>query len=194
MIPARPSPMLRWYFGRHVESRFKHAFAALRIRGLDAFRRSTAAGPVLVVSNHTSWWDPMFCIWLSTRLARVDGYAMMDSKNLRALPFLGRLGGFGVDPGSPLDGYRAVRYAAQPRAAGPRLERVLGRRRCRSPIAADLLRIRPHAADVLQYRRPHRTARPNRCCRGQSRWRGPRSRGPPRGNGRTVSDDVFAIQ
>lgn len=111
MIPARPSPWFKRWFGAQVEKRMRRCFAAVRVRGLERFLQHTSRGPVLVVSNHTSWWDAMFCILLSTRLARLNGYAMMDASNLRRLPFLGRAGGFGIQRGDPRSVNKALAYA-----------------------------------------------------------------------------------
>jgi 1-acyl-sn-glycerol-3-phosphate acyltransferase len=84
------------------------------MRGLDLLARELQDGPRIVVSNHSAWWDPMLGILLANRLLRdCDGYALMDARNLRRLPFLGRLGGFGVELGDALDGVRALRYAAR---------------------------------------------------------------------------------
>lgn len=112
MIAARPSRWLKAWFGRVVAGRMRKTFGALRVRGLDALATLAAAQPVLFISNHTSWWDPMFLIYLSTRLVPLDGYAMMESRNLRRRSFLGRLGGFGVDLDDPDDRSAGIAYAA----------------------------------------------------------------------------------
>jgi 1-acyl-sn-glycerol-3-phosphate acyltransferase len=112
MIPARKSRLFAWWFARHVRGRIRRAFREVRVHGLEALRRQLAAGPLEVVSNHTSWWDPMFCIYAAYHLLEADGYALMDAKNLRRLPFLGRVGGFGVDLDERADGAAGLRYAA----------------------------------------------------------------------------------
>ncbi len=82
--------------------------------GLDALRAAFADdGAMLVVCNHTSWWDPIVAIWLCRRVLRVDAYAMMDAKNLCRLPFFAKVGAFGVDLDDPRDGARAMRYAVK---------------------------------------------------------------------------------
>ena len=91
----------------------RRSFGALRVRGLEPVRALMAQGPVLVVSNHTAWWDPLVVLVLTTRVLRVDAYAMMDANNLRRLPFFGLVGAFGVDLDLPADGARAIRYAAK---------------------------------------------------------------------------------
>ncbi|MBN2362329.1 MAG: lysophospholipid acyltransferase family protein [Deltaproteobacteria bacterium] len=112
MIAARPSRWLKAWFGRVVAGRVRATFGALRVRGLDELQALVALQPVLFVSNHTSWWDPMFLIYLSTRLVPLDGYALMDARNLRRRAFLGRLGGFGVDLDDPADRSAGLAYTA----------------------------------------------------------------------------------
>lgn len=113
MIAARKSPIFAAWFARDAEKRIFRAFGEVRVRGLQELRAITASAPVLVVSNHTSWWDPLVVLMLCTRILRVDAYAMMDAKNLRRLPFFGKVGAFGVDLDDAVDGARAIRYAAK---------------------------------------------------------------------------------
>lgn len=103
---------VRWFSGQ-VERRVRMGFSRVFVRGLDSLRGALAVGPVLVVSNHTSYWDPMLVMHLCCRILGCDAYAMMVAENLRRRPFLGRMGGFGFDPDDPRDGARAVRYAAR---------------------------------------------------------------------------------
>jgi len=114
MIEARPSSLFGAWFSRDAEKRLRRMFGVARMAGLDALRDALADdGSVLVVSNHTSWWDPIVAIWLCRRVLRVDAYAMMDAKNLRRLPFFAKVGAFGVDLDDPRDGARAMRYAVK---------------------------------------------------------------------------------
>lgn len=103
--------LARWFSG-HVAGRIKKTFQRVEISGLEHLRQAADKGSVLIVSNHTSWWDPMFCIYLGHRLVAMDGYAMMHAKNLRKLSFLGRLGGFGVEVENASDVRQALRYGA----------------------------------------------------------------------------------
>jgi 1-acyl-sn-glycerol-3-phosphate acyltransferase len=114
MIEARPSSLFCAWFSRDAEKRLRRMFGVGRMAGLDALRAAFADdGAVLVVSNHTSWWDPIVAIWLCRRVLGVDAYAMMDAKNLRKLPFFAKVGAFGVDLDDPRDGARAMRYAVK---------------------------------------------------------------------------------
>ena len=113
MIPSRKSALFTWWFARHAERRLHKAFGSIQVKGLAEVVRTARDAPVLVVSNHTAWWDPLLILWLSARVLRLDAYAMMDAKNLRRLTFFARVGAFGVDLDDPRDGARAIRYASK---------------------------------------------------------------------------------
>jgi 1-acyl-sn-glycerol-3-phosphate acyltransferase len=113
VIPARKSPAFARWFTKQSVKRIRKMFSRVYVRGADRLREAAAAGPVSAVSNHTSWWDPLFAIYVANELCRLDSYAMMDAKNLKRMPFLGRVGGFGFYPDDPADRRRVLRYAAE---------------------------------------------------------------------------------
>ena len=104
---------------------------------------------MLVVSNHTSYWDPMIAMVLAHAVPFADGYAMMDAANLRARPFLGRMGGFGVDLADRRDGARAVSYAANLLDRPGRLVWVFPQGEER-PATSDLGDFKPGAAIIAR--------------------------------------------
>ena len=113
MIPARKSRWFSAWFSRHCEGRLRRSFEQVRVHGLERLAEAGAKGSVLLVSNHTAWWDPLVAIWLTQRLLQLDSFAMMDAKNLRRLPFFAKVGAFGVDLDDPLDRSRVLRHAAK---------------------------------------------------------------------------------
>ncbi len=113
MIRARRVNWFNTWFSGHARSRIRNTFGEVRAHGLDAAQKVAAEGPVLVVSNHTSWWDPLVALHVSTHMLGLAGHAMMDAKNLRRLPFFGLVGGFGVELGNPKDGAAVIGYAAE---------------------------------------------------------------------------------
>ncbi len=132
MIPAYKSPAFTSWFARDAERRIRTAFDGVYVRGLAGLRDALARGPLLVVTNHTAWWDPLVSLMVGVRLLGADAYALMDAKNLERLPFFGRVGAFGVTLGDPADGARAIRYAAKLLVApvstqGPRATRAPNR-------------------------------------------------------------------
>ena len=110
MIPARKGQKFTAWFSGHAEKRIKKNFSAVRIRGLAHLQ---GEAPLLVVTNHTAWWDPLVALMVSNRILHADAYAMMDAKNLERLPFFGKVGAFGVNLDDARDGAHALRYAAR---------------------------------------------------------------------------------
>lgn len=122
MIPARRGARFNRWFARQAEARVHKTFGRVYIHGLDALVETAQRHPILLVSNHTAWWDSLFIIWLVNRPATarsevpLEGYALMNAANLRRFPFLGKVGGFGVelseDGSSEGDGAEAIEYGA----------------------------------------------------------------------------------
>ncbi len=112
MIEAvRWRPFARW-FRRHATGRIRSSFAAVHVRGLDALREAAADAPVLIIANHSSWWDSLLALWLSeSELPGSQAYGMMDASNLKRFRFFRWIGCFGVDLSSRRDGARAARYS-----------------------------------------------------------------------------------
>lgn len=116
MIPHRKRPAFNRVFVAYAKWLLRGHFDAVRVQGMEHLGAALAQGPVIVVANHTAWWDAIVLMWLSNYpLARVgpsDGYALMDAKNLRKLGFFRYLGVFGVDLTDPDDRAAVVPYAA----------------------------------------------------------------------------------
>jgi 1-acyl-sn-glycerol-3-phosphate acyltransferase len=113
MIAANKQGLFNAWFAGHTRSRIRRTFQRMSVSGLERTRRIAAGAPLLVVSNHTSWWDPLVILHASQHLLGTDGHALMDAKNLRRLPFFALSGAFGVDLESPMDGAVVMKYAAR---------------------------------------------------------------------------------
>jgi hypothetical protein len=84
---------------------------AVRMAGLPD---SLPAGvPLLIVSNHVSWWDA-FLLREVQRVLRPRGplWTLMLESELRRLPFFRWMGVVGVSPGRPASAARAMRALA----------------------------------------------------------------------------------
>ncbi|MBC7793691.1 MAG: 1-acyl-sn-glycerol-3-phosphate acyltransferase, partial [Clostridia bacterium] len=110
VIHARSRWFLAW-FSRHVDRRLKRNFGRIRASGLEHLR--ALPGPVVVVSNHSAWWDPLVAIWLTNRVIAFESFAIMDAANLAQLPFFAKAGAIGVDRSSARDGARVIRHCAR---------------------------------------------------------------------------------
>jgi 1-acyl-sn-glycerol-3-phosphate acyltransferase len=95
---------LHWYVGRH--------FHAIRVA--NAGRFPNANGPMIVYSNHASWWDPLALILFSRYfLPTSDHYGPMDATALKHYGFLRKLGLFPIEPGTGRGAVQFLRAAKE---------------------------------------------------------------------------------
>ena len=95
MVPGR-SPRLLGLFRGYLRGYAARHFHAVRIaRG--GPMPSLPGGPLVVVLNHPSWWDPIVGILLSGRFPDRAHFAPIDAKGLERYRFLERLGLFGIE-------------------------------------------------------------------------------------------------
>jgi 1-acyl-sn-glycerol-3-phosphate acyltransferase len=152
VIPARKSAAFARWFSGDAERRMRRAFHAVRARGIETIRGALATGPVLVVTNHTAWWDPLVAIVTSMRVLDADAYSMMDARNLERLPFFAKVGAFGVDLSDPRDGARAIRHAAKLLSGPQRLVWIFAQGR-EVPITVRPLGFRAGSGEIARVSR-----------------------------------------
>jgi 1-acyl-sn-glycerol-3-phosphate acyltransferase len=75
--------------------------------------------PVLIVPNHSTWWDGFLVYLLNREVLHRTLHLMMLEEQLRRFPFFARVGAFGISPGQRRGVADAVRYSGS----------VLGERR-----------------------------------------------------------------
>ena len=94
-LPERSRLMLG-FFGRLFARDLADAFHAVRCSG----EPPVGPGPLVVFSNHPSWWDGELFVWLSFAMFRDRCVVTpMEAAMLDRYRFFRRLGGFGVAPG-----------------------------------------------------------------------------------------------
>jgi len=148
VIEASKSRWFNAWFARHARSRIRRTFGRVLVSGLAEARIAAGQAPLLLVANHTTWWDALVALYVSELLLGCDGYAMMDAANLRRVPFFRRVGAFGVDLDDPADGARAIRHTARLLGTKGRAVWIFPEGRERSPFAA--LDLRPGAAQIAR--------------------------------------------
>ena len=95
---------LHWYVGRH--------FRAIRVA--QASRFPSLSGPLIVYSNHASWWDPLALILFSRYfLPTFDHYGPMDATALKHYGFFRKLGLFPIEAGTSRGGVQFLRAAEE---------------------------------------------------------------------------------
>jgi 1-acyl-sn-glycerol-3-phosphate acyltransferase len=107
-LPGR-SPRLFRLFRRYVRRYVARYFHAVRVSCTGPMPE-LPRGPVVVVLNHPSWWDPMIGIVLSGFMPdRREHYAPIEAAGLSQYRFLARLGFFGFDAGTAAGARRFLR-------------------------------------------------------------------------------------
>jgi 1-acyl-sn-glycerol-3-phosphate acyltransferase len=76
--------------------------------------------PTLYYANHVSWWDGWVAFFLFHERWRVEGYLMMEERQLERYRFWQRCGCFSVDRSDPREGMRSVLYGADLLRSKPR--------------------------------------------------------------------------
>lgn len=154
MIEPSKSRWFNAWFARHARGRIRRNFGNVFVSGLEETRSIVARSSMLLVANHTTWWDALVALYVSELLVRCDGYAMMDAANLKRLPFFRRVGAFGVDLTDPSDGARAMRYAVRLLGAPGRALWIFPQGRERSPFEPfGSSALRPGAAQIARLAR-----------------------------------------
>ena len=151
------SPLLWNWFARYSTGFVKKHFHAVRLSG-HVPPVPPAGVPLIICLNHPSWWDPLLCILLARRFwSGRKHYGPIDARMLSRYRFFGKLGFFGVEPGSTRGGAQFLRGAAnilsQPASAlwltaEGEFADVRRRPVCLRPGLAHLLRRLPEAVVV----------------------------------------------
>jgi 1-acyl-sn-glycerol-3-phosphate acyltransferase len=91
------SPRLFWAFGWYLRWFFWRNFHAVRMAGGD-FASVPADRPLIIYSNHPSWWDPaLFMLLANTILADRISFGPMEAEALQRYKLFRRFGVYGID-------------------------------------------------------------------------------------------------
>jgi 1-acyl-sn-glycerol-3-phosphate acyltransferase len=100
MVPTIHPSLLKW-FKRYL----RYWYVPWHLHAIRIARSGPCPpvppGPLIVVSNHPSWWDPLVLMLLTDLLPRRRHFAPMDAAALRQYRFFARLGLFAVEPNTP---------------------------------------------------------------------------------------------
>ena len=94
---ARRSPFLFWAFGWYLRWLFWRRFNAVRLSRAGLPDKAPGR-PLIICTNHPSWWDPALFILLQTLLfPGRRGFGPMDAAALGKYGLLERMGVFGIE-------------------------------------------------------------------------------------------------
>lgn len=116
ILPAKHSPgfarVFAWYTRRLLAKKF-HALRLAQGGQLLASQLDADPRPVILLLNHSSWWDPLIGFAVGSNLLQSrTGIAPMDRAQLERFSFFRKLGIFGLDPDNPSSMSAMLGYAA----------------------------------------------------------------------------------
>jgi 1-acyl-sn-glycerol-3-phosphate acyltransferase len=97
-LPTR-WPWLVRGFTRYVRGYLRRNFHAVRL-SRQGRAPEVGPGPLLIVLNHPSWWDPLVAAHLAGLFPERIHYAPIDARALSKYRFFEKLGFFGVEQGT----------------------------------------------------------------------------------------------
>jgi diapolycopene oxygenase len=108
---SRRTPWLVRGFTRYVRRYLRRHFHAVRL-AQGGRPEVPAEGPLVIVLNHPSWWDPLVGAVLAGLFPGREHYAPIEAAALARYRFFERLGLFGVQPGTPQGAREFLRTGA----------------------------------------------------------------------------------
>ena len=108
-VALRSEPLFR-LFALYLRYSFSRNFHAIRLSG--TMPALPAQRPVIVFSNHSSWWDPALFILITDQMFRGRPcFGPMEESALQRYGFFRRLGVFGVEKSSVAGAKRFLQVA-----------------------------------------------------------------------------------
>lgn len=107
MIKARHNPLVYQFFKRYAKGSIRSHFHDVVIRGEVDVKQY----PVLVLSNHISWWDGFWALYLNMEVLKKKFHFMMDQEQLQKRWLFSHAGGYSIDAGSK-SLFESLKYTA----------------------------------------------------------------------------------
>ena len=111
MIKARHSFWADQLFRLYVTRLLKRHFRRFHLLGERP--SPDPAYPLLLLPNHSSWWDGFWVYLLNQQLFQRQFYVMMLERELLKYPFFSRIGAFGIDPDNPKGILHTLQYTVE---------------------------------------------------------------------------------
>ncbi|MBN2030594.1 lysophospholipid acyltransferase family protein [bacterium] len=108
MITADHKKWADWIFQHYLNGLFKRHFNAIYL--LDPVPDFDPQKPILLLPNHSSWWDGFFVYLLNKKRLHRKIYMMMLEEQLKQNRFFRLLGAYSIMPGSFKDVKQSLQY------------------------------------------------------------------------------------
>ena len=112
MLEANKSAIFEKVFAIYNRNLLKRRFHSLQVSGLEFLLNRNNNFPLVIYSNHSSWWDGLIAFQISFKM-RLNSFIMMEEKQLKNLSHFRKLGAFSVVREKPREAIHSIRYAAK---------------------------------------------------------------------------------
>jgi 1-acyl-sn-glycerol-3-phosphate acyltransferase len=107
MIQARHTKWAEWIFIPYISHLLSRSFYSVRLLG--NMPETDKNLPLVLLPNHSTWWDGFFVHLLNRKIFEREIFLMMLKSQLEKFSFFSRLGAFGVE--LRVDFYRFQAYS-----------------------------------------------------------------------------------
>lgn len=128
-VRARPAEWAITALHTYVRQAARRQFHGWSLQAEDLAAVEDPGAPLLLLANHTSWWDGFVAFEL-THWLRHRCFVMMQADQLRQAKFFSYCGAFSLERDVPRQAYRDLRYAATLLAPGHAMWMFPQGRRC----------------------------------------------------------------
>ncbi len=108
MIKANPTRWSKFIFHIYVMRLMKRHFHAFHLFG--NLPQPDPKLPLLLIPNHSTWWDGFFVYFLNEEILKRETYLMMLDSQLAKYKFFARIGAFGITPGEKKNVQESLNY------------------------------------------------------------------------------------
>ena len=141
-----PGRIAVWAFTRYFRALFRRHFASVRWHALDDPRGWDRSVPVLLVANHTNWWDGFFSVLLTHEM-KLTCHVLMEAQHLDRYPAFRRIGTLPVRRNSHVGAWRDLHDAGSALRPGTALWIYPQGKRC--PAGEPLRHLERGAAQLV---------------------------------------------
>lgn len=111
MIKANPTRWAKFIFHIYVMRLMKRHFHAFHLFG--DVPQPDPDLPLLLIPNHSTWWDGFFVYLLNDQILKRETYLMMLDRQLARYKFFARIGAFGITPGERKNVIESLHYTVE---------------------------------------------------------------------------------
>jgi 1-acyl-sn-glycerol-3-phosphate acyltransferase len=111
MIKANPTRWAKFIFHIYVMRLMKRQFHAFHLFG--NLPQPDPNLPLLLIPNHSTWWDGFFVYLLNEEILKRETYLMMLDRQLAKYKFFARIGAFGITPGNKENVNESLNYTVE---------------------------------------------------------------------------------